>query len=50
MRFRVYFLSNSIGNCCMNNPRPGEAIRDISGTLRREGQGEYCGYCGVSMW
>jgi hypothetical protein len=26
------------------NLRPGRAIRGISGTLRREGRGECCGY------
>jgi hypothetical protein len=30
--------------------RPGGASRGISGTLRREGQREYCGYSEVPMW
>jgi hypothetical protein len=30
--------------------RPGGASRGISGTLRREGRGEYYGYSNVSMW
>jgi hypothetical protein len=30
--------------------RPGGASRGISGTLRMEGWGEYCGYSEVSMW
>jgi hypothetical protein len=32
------------------NLRPGGAIRGISGTLRRKGRGECCGYSEVSMW
>jgi hypothetical protein len=30
--------------CCLDNLRPGGAIREISGTLKREGRGECCGY------
>jgi hypothetical protein len=30
--------------------RLGGASRGASGTLEREGQGEYCGYSKVSMW
>jgi hypothetical protein len=30
--------------------RPGRASRGISGTLRRKGRGECCGYSEVSMW
>jgi hypothetical protein len=30
--------------------RSGGASRRISGTLRREGQGECCGYSEVSVW
>jgi hypothetical protein len=41
---RACSLSNSIGKCCLNNLRPGGATRGISGTLRKEGQGECCGY------
>jgi hypothetical protein len=40
VRFRACSLSSSIGKCCMDNLRPGGAIREISGTLRREGRGE----------
>jgi hypothetical protein len=29
---------------------PDGARRGVSGTLRREGRGEYCGYSEVSMW
>jgi hypothetical protein len=49
-RFGVCSLSSSIGNCWMDNLRLGGSIRGISGTLRREGQGEYCGYFEDSMW
>jgi hypothetical protein len=28
----------------LDNLTPGGAIRGISGTLKREGRGEYCGY------
>jgi hypothetical protein len=31
-------------------PRPSGASRGISGTLKREGRGEYCDYSEVSMW
>jgi hypothetical protein len=31
----------------LDNLRPGGAIRGVSGTLRREGQGERCGYSEV---
>jgi hypothetical protein len=31
----------------LDNLRPGGAIRGVSGTLRREGQGECCGYSEV---
>jgi hypothetical protein len=31
----------------LGNLRPGGAIRGISGTLRREGRGECCGYSEV---
>jgi hypothetical protein len=31
----------------VNNLRPGWAIREINGTLGREGQGECCGYSEV---
>jgi hypothetical protein len=44
MRFMVCPLSSSIGTCCIDNLRPGRAIRGISGTLGREGWGECCGY------
>jgi hypothetical protein len=30
--------------------RPGGASRRISGTLRRKGHGECCGYSEVSVW
>jgi hypothetical protein len=50
VRFRVYFLSSSFGNCWMDNLRPGGAIRGISGTLRRGGRGECYVYSEVSMW
>jgi hypothetical protein len=30
--------------------RPGVASRGISGTLGREGHGEFSGYSNVSMW
>jgi hypothetical protein len=30
--------------------RPGGASREVSGTLRREGHGECCGYFEISMW
>jgi hypothetical protein len=50
MRFRVCSLFSSIGNYWMDNLRPGGAIRGISGTLRREGRGEWCGYSEISMW
>jgi hypothetical protein len=30
--------------------RPGRASRGISGTLRREGQGECCGNSEVPVW
>jgi hypothetical protein len=30
--------------------RPGGASRRISGTLRREGRGECCGYSDVPVW
>jgi hypothetical protein len=32
----------------MDNLRLGGAIRGISGTLRREWRGEYCGYSEIS--
>jgi hypothetical protein len=47
VRFRSCSLSSSIGKCCMDNLRPGGAIRGISGTLGREGQRECCGYSEV---
>jgi hypothetical protein len=40
-------LSSSIRSCCLDNLRPGGAIRGISGTLKREGRGECCGYSEV---
>jgi hypothetical protein len=30
--------------------RPGRASKGISGTLRREGRGECCGYFELSKW
>jgi hypothetical protein len=30
--------------------RSGGASRGISGTLRREGRGECCGYSEIPMW
>jgi hypothetical protein len=30
--------------------RPGRVSRGISGTLRREGRGEYYGYFKVPVW
>jgi hypothetical protein len=30
--------------------RPDGVIRGISGTLEREGRGEYCGYSEISIW
>jgi hypothetical protein len=30
--------------------KPGGATREISGTLRREGRGECCGYSEVTVW
>jgi hypothetical protein len=50
VRFRACALSSSMDNCCMDNLRSGGAIRGTSGTLRREGRGEWCGYSGVPMW
>jgi hypothetical protein len=50
VRFRACFISSPMGNCCMDNLRPDGAIRGISGTLKREGRGECCGYSGVPMW
>jgi hypothetical protein len=50
VRFRVCFLCNPIGNYWMDNLRPDGASRGISGTLRREGQGECYGYSEVSVW
>jgi hypothetical protein len=47
VRLRACSLSSSIGKYCLNNLRPGEAIRGISGTLRREGRGECYGYSEV---
>jgi hypothetical protein len=44
VRFRACSLSSSIGKCCMDNLRPGGAIRGISGTLGRERRGECFGY------
>jgi hypothetical protein len=46
-RRRACSLSSSIDKCCLDNLRPGGAIRGISGTLRRKGQGECCGYSEV---
>jgi hypothetical protein len=31
-------------------PRPGRASGGISGTLKREGRGQYCGYVEVPVW
>jgi hypothetical protein len=50
VRFRVCSLSSSFGNCWMDNLRPGGTIRGISGILKREEQGECCGYSSVFMW
>jgi hypothetical protein len=47
MRLRACSLFSSIGKCCLDNLRSGGAIRGISGTLRREGRGECCGYSEV---
>jgi hypothetical protein len=44
---RACSLSSSIGKCYLDNQRPDGAIRGISGTLRREGWGECCGYSKV---
>jgi hypothetical protein len=47
VRLRACSLSSSIGKCCLDNLRPGGAIRGISGTLGRDGREECCGYSDV---